>query len=110
MATFTPKTLASVQAPSTKGDLLAPAATHIYQVHSIEIHNTNTTTENVILYHHDGTNERIIFNADLVANETVWIQYPGPGKPLDGDDSAKITGVTDTASKVNVLFHGSDRV
>jgi len=75
----------------------------------ILIHNINTSTENVVLYIDDGTNERIAYNMDVAANDTIQIEFRGEGLPLDGDSSQKITGVTDTASKVNVTFTGSDR-
>jgi hypothetical protein len=107
--TLTPKNFVSVQVPSTKGDLLAPASGHIYQVHNILIHNTNTITENVIIYYHDGTNERQIFDEDILAGETFMPEWIGEGFILDGDNSAKFTGETDTASKVNFIPSGSDR-
>jgi hypothetical protein len=106
MATFTPKKLAFVYFPSSKGDLY-DSGTAIGEVHLILIHNTNTTSEVVVMNLHDGTNEYQIFKATLIANETVFLTFGSEGLIVDA--SSKLTGNTTTASKVTFLANGSER-
>lgn len=106
MATFTTKKLAMVQFPSTKGDLYDPAASTKGLVHNIVLHNTNTTTETVTIYYHDGTNEYIIYKMALVTNETVQLDYGNEGLLVDA--ASKLTGLSTTAVKVTFLATGSE--
>jgi len=106
MATFTPKKLAFIQLPNSKGDIYDPG-TAMGEAHSIIIHNTNTTTETVVLNLHDGTNEYEIFKIALITNETIIFEFINEGLIVDA--SSKITGSTTTASKVTCLICGTER-
>ena len=92
--------------PSTKGDLYTPTSCSNGLIHNILIHNSNTASENIIIYYHDGTNEYPIFNIDLAANDTFVPEWIGEGFVVM--DGAKITGVTDTASKVVIKIDGTE--
>lgn len=106
MATYTTKKLAFVQLASSKGDIYDPPASTKGLVHNILIHNTNTTSETVVLYLHDGTNEYKIFNMSVAANETIQLAFQNEGLVVDAN--SKITGSTTTASKVTCLISGSE--
>ena len=105
MATYTRKKLAFIQLANSKGDIYDPG-TAIGLVHNIILHNTNTTTETVVINMHDGTNEYALFNMAIIANDTVMIDAPNEGWIIDA--SSKITGNTTTASKVTCLICGSE--
>ena len=106
MATFTPKKLAFIQLAATKGDIY-DSGTAIGEVHNIILHNTNTTTEVVVLNMHDGANEYETHKMSLIANETVQLSFSGEGWIVDA--SSKITGNTTTAAKVTCMVNGSER-
>ena len=82
MATYTQKKLAFIQLANSKGDIYDPG-TALGLVHNIILHNINTTTETVVLYLHDGTNEYIIYKFGLAANETVVLQHINEGLVVD---------------------------
>ena len=105
MATLTRKNMAFMYLASSKGDIYSPASADGL-IHNILIHNTNTSIENVVLYYHDGTNEYIIFNLDIAANDTVLFDFRGEGFYVE--DAGKITGNTDTASKVTIKIDGTE--
>jgi hypothetical protein len=106
MATFTPTKLAFIQLAAAKGDIY-DSGTAIGEVHNIIIHNSNTTSEVVVLNLHDGTNEYQIYKITLIANETVMLSFGSEGFIVDA--SSKITGNTTTASKVTCLVMGTAR-
>jgi len=104
-STFARKKLAFIQLANSKGDVYDPG-TNIGLVHNIILHNSNTTPETVILYLHDGTNEYILYNLAIVANDTVMIDLGNEGLVIDA--SSKITGYTTTASKVTCSISGAE--
>jgi len=106
MATFTPTKLAFVQLANAKADIY-DSGTAIGEVHNIIIHNTNTTSEAVVLNLHDGTNEYQIYKMTLIMNETVMLSFGSEGFIVDA--SSKITGNTTTAAKVTCLIMGTAR-
>jgi hypothetical protein len=106
MTTFTPKKLAFLQLASSRGDV-CDSGSSIYEVHNIFLHNTNTASETVVLYLHDGTNEYILYKIALIANETVMLCLGSEGLIIDAD--SKLTGYTTTAAKVTCLVCGTER-
>lgn len=106
MATFTPTKLAFSQLAAAKADIY-DSGTAIGEIHNIILHNTNTTTEVVVLNLHDGTNEYELYKMNLIANETVQLSFAGEGLIVDA--SSKITGNTTTAAKVTCAIFGSAR-
>lgn len=102
------KTLAFGQLPGTKGDLYSPAANRTGLIHNITIHNSNISTETIVLNFHDGVNEYEILNQDIESNDTIYIDFRGEGEVVD--DGAKITGNTTTASQVTYKFSGTEEV
>lgn len=105
MSTYTQKKLAFIQLASSKGDIYDSGST-IGCVHNIILHNINTVSENVILYLHDGSNEFILFNLSIAANDTVILSFQNEGLIVDA--SSKITGNTTTATKVTCLIMGTE--
>jgi hypothetical protein len=97
------KTLAFGQLPSSKGDLYAPSGVKGL-VHTIVLHNTNTTDETVVLNYHDGTSEHEIFHQVMTAGETLTWDFRGVGDVVE--DGAKYTGNTTTAAKVTLKVMG----
>lgn len=106
MATFTPKKLAFIQLPSSKGDIY-DSGTSIGEVHNILLHNANTTSETVVINLHDGTNEYQILKVGLSTLETLIIEFINEGLIVDA--SSKLTGSTTTASKVTCSVNGTER-
>lgn len=106
MTTFTPKKLAFIQLANSKADVY-DSGTAIGEIHNIILHNSNTTTETVVLNLHDGTNEYQIFKQALTTLETVILQFINEGLIVDA--SSKITGSTTTASKVTCFINGTER-
>ena len=100
------KTLAFVQLPATKGDLYAPPSGYKGMVHNIVIHNTNTSTESVVLNYHDGTNEYEILSQDVAAGDTFIWDFRGAGDVVA--DGKKYTGNTTTGSKVTFKVSGTE--
>jgi hypothetical protein len=92
---------------STAGAIYTNAASETSFIKSIVIHNTNTTTETVKIYvvpdsaGSVGTAavSNLIYNLDIVANDTVHLEFPGPGIVLKGTNDT-VQAVTTTASKV----------
>jgi len=90
-----------------------PASTTSY-VRLINIHNSNTTAETVILYQVPdsggslGTagDTNIIFEEELAADATRIIEYAVPGLMLV-DENDSIQGETTTASKVTITITGA---
>ena len=103
MATFTADVLTQIQLANAKGDIYNPGVKA--QVHTILLHNINSSAEDVEIFHHDGSLELRYWKVNLVANETLLLTYPGPGYPINA--SSKITGNADTASKVTCSVIGS---
>ena len=99
------KVMAFAYIADSKGDIYSPSSADGL-IHNILIHNTNSTTENVKLYYHDGSNEYLIFDFDIVAQDTVLLDFIGEGFYVE--DAGKITGVTDTASKVTIKIDGTE--
>ena len=97
-----PDVLAFIQLAATKGDIYDPAVDA--SVQNLILHNTNTTTETIELLYDDGTNEYQMWKMDLVANETVQIDFLGRGDIIKA--AGKITGNTTTASKVTCKIIG----
>ncbi len=106
MATYTTKKLAFIQLANSKGDIYDPPASTKGLVHNIILHNTNTTSETVVINLHDGTNEYQIYKVLLIANETLQFSYQNEGLVVDAN--SKLTGSTTTASKVTCLISGSE--
>jgi len=104
--TFTPKKLAFMQLPSTKGDIY-DSGSSIGEVHNILLFNNNTISETVTIYLHDGTNEYIIIKAILVASETLLFQFINEGLIVDA--ASKLTGLSTTAAKVTCSVNGTER-
>jgi len=105
MATVTAKRLALDFVASTLTAIYTSPASTVTVVHSMVLHNINTATENVILYHNDGTTDSLLYNLSIDANDTVHIELPGEGMVMEAADVLK--GITDTASKVNIQVNGS---
>jgi hypothetical protein len=70
------------------------------------IHNTNTSTETVVLNYHDGTNEYEILNQDVAAGDTFIWDFRGVGDIVE--DGGKYTGNTTTAAKVTFKVSGTE--
>lgn len=104
--TFSRKVLAFIQMPSSKGDIYDPSGSSNGLVHTIMIHNTNTSTETVVLNYTDGSNEYEIYKEDILANDTVVIPFANEGFVVM--NAGKITGNTTTASKVTIYISGSE--
>ena len=100
MSTITHETLYLGQLPSSQTDLYDPASGVTGCIHNITLHNTNTTSENVELWKHNGTTAYQILKASIAANETLIISYENDGLVVDG--SNKIQGKTTTANKVTI--------
>ena len=104
--TFTRANLAFLQLASSKGDIYAPTSKNGL-VHNITIHNTNTTTETIVI-NYNGASEFQIIKRDLVANETVIFDWANEGFVVM--DGHKITGNTTTASKVTIKIDGTEEL
>jgi hypothetical protein len=103
------KNLAFGQLPSTKGDLYVPTTGRKGFIHNITLHNTNTTAETVVLNYHDGASEHTILNQSIAAGDSLYLDMRGEGEVVD-EGGAKITGNTDTASKVTYKFSGTEEI
>lgn len=104
----THKTLVLGYIANSQTDLYDPAGGVKAHVHNLTIHNTNTSTETVELWVHDGTTAYKIFKEDLVANETQIVSWENEGMILDG--SLKLQGKTTTANKVTIKGDGTEEV
>jgi hypothetical protein len=100
----TPKSLALAFIASTKTAIYTVPASTTAVVHSLVIHNINTTAENVLLYHNDGTSS-LLYNLTVDADDTVHVELPGEGMVME--TTHILEGITDTASKVNIQVNGS---
>ena len=80
-------------------------ASNVSVLHSMVIHNTNATSENVKLYHNDGSTDFLLYNLSIDADDTLHIQLPGEGMVLEANDVFK--GETTTVSVVNIELNGS---
>lgn len=105
MTTFTQKTLALGQLPNSQTDICDPGSGETFLVHNITLHNTNTTTETVELWKHNGTTAFKFLNATLEANETLILSWANEGLVVDG--AHKLQGATTTAAKVTYDISGS---
>lgn len=108
MATYTHETLALGQLPSSQTDICDPGASETFLIHNITIHNTNSTSETVELWKHNGTTAYQILKATVASNETVILDWANDGLVLDG--SHKLQGKTTTAAKVTYDISGSQVV
>lgn len=106
MATFTPAKLSFIQLANSNGTVYDSGA-NIGEVHTILIHNTNTTTETVIISLHDGSNEYLLFKLSVVANDTIFLQFGSEGLIVDA--ASLLKGYTTTASKVTCAVFGTTR-
>ena len=102
------KTLAFSRLQATKGDLYAPAAGRKGFVHNMELHNTNTSAETVILNFHDGSNEYQLYKVAIDPDDTVQLDFRGEGTVVD--DGSKFTGNADTADVVTYKFSGTEEI
>ena len=102
---FTHETLALGQLNTSQADICDPGSDETFLVHNLTLHNTNSTTETIELWKHDGTTAYKIFKITLSANETLIISWANEGLVLD--DSHKLQGKTTTASKVTYDISGS---
>lgn len=105
MTTFTQMTLALGQLPNSQTDICDPGSGETYLVHNITLHNTNSITETVELWKHNGTTAYQILKASLVANETLILDWGNDGLVIDG--AHKVQGKTTTASKVTYDLSGT---
>lgn len=89
-----------------------PASITSY-VRWIQIHNANTTSETVKLYHVLNSGGAVgtaaetnkFFEKLIVANETIVFEYAAPGMMLNAENDT-IQAVTDTVSKVTIEATG----
>jgi len=102
------KVLAFGQLPSSKGDLYVPASGRKGYAHNLTLHNTNTTSEDVVLNYHDGTNEHEILSETIPAGDSLYLEFPGEGEVVG--IGGKFTGNTTTASKVTFKFSGTEEI
>ena len=105
MSTLTHETLGLGQLPNTQTDIYDPASGVTGCVHNITLHNTNTTTEVVELWKHNGTTAYQIMKVSVVANETLILSFGNDGLVVDG--AHKLQGKTTTASKVTYDLSGT---
>ena len=105
MSTFTHETLGLGQLPNSQTDIYDPASGVTGMIHNITLHNTNTTSEFVELWKHNGTTGYQILKASLAANETLIISYGNDGLVIDG--AHKLQGKTTTAAKVTYDISGT---
>ena len=98
---------------STAGSVYTnPAATTTY-VKTLLIHNTNTTTEAIVINRVPNSGGSLgtaaasnrMYNFNLVANDTIELKFEGPGQILTAQNDA-IFAVTTTASKVTITVMG----
>jgi len=118
MGTITLEKLAApAYVPNSAGAVFTnPASTKTY-IRLIVLHNGNTTTENVRLYNVPNSGgavgtagvSNIFENLAIVANDTVQLEFLGPGLVLTATNDT-IQAVTDTASKVVVQIMGAKEV
>jgi len=106
MATVTAKRLTLALVSDSLGVIYTPSGATKGVVHLIEIHNINTTAENVLLYDNNGSTNFLMKNLSIDPDDTVFITYPGEGSVYENGDSLK--AITDTASKVNIKVNGSE--
>lgn len=102
------KVLAFGQLPSSKGDLYVPASGRKGYAHNLTLHNTNTTSEDVVLNYHDGASEHEILSETIPAGDSLYLQFPGEGEVVG--IGGKFTGNTTTASKVTFKFSGTEEI
>jgi hypothetical protein len=105
MATITHETLALGQLPNTQTDIYDPASGVTGCVHNITLHNTNTSTETVEIWKHNGTTAYKVLKISLAADETFLFNYSNDGLTIDG--AHKLQGKTTTASKVTYDISGT---
>lgn len=99
--------------PSSAGASYTNPASTITYIRQIIIHNSNTTSEQVSLWNVPDSGGSLGTSGDtnrfyrqtLVPNETVFIDFAGPGLILVQQNDA-IFGLTTTASKVTITFIG----
>lgn len=108
MATLTHETLYLDYLPSSQGDIYDPASGVTGCIHNITIHNTNSTSETVELWKHNGTTAYKLYKVTVEANKTVIIDYGNDGLVIDG--THKLQGKVDTASKVVIDISGTKLV
>jgi len=109
---FSGTTLARLTSIAYVADSVAAvytAGTADAYVKTIILHNTNTTTENVLLYYVPNGDSagaaNLLYNIAIVANDTIFLDYPTAGLVLSTAGDA-IEAVTDTASKVTIQIYG----
>jgi hypothetical protein len=100
---FARSQIAFIQLANSKGDIFATGSNRL--VHNIVLHNINTTAEVVEINFHDGTNEYMILNYSLAADETYILQFANEGFYIPS--AGKLTGNTTTAVKVTCSISGS---
>jgi len=105
MTTFTQTTLALGQLPSSQTDICDPSSGQTYLVHNITIFNSNTTSETVEIWKHNGTTAYQILQATVASNETIQLEWKNSGLVVDG--AHKLQGKTTTASKVTYDISGT---
>ena len=105
MATITAKRLALAFVAATNTAIYTVPASTKAVVHSMVLHNINTTAEVVKIYHNNGTSDFLLYNLSIDGDDTVHIELPGEGMVMEVADVLK--GETTTASKVNIQVNGS---
>jgi len=106
--TFAPKKYSHTQLADTKTALVTAGSNNTIHIRSIQLHNTNTSNEDAIIYLNDGTSDLIIHKITIKPNETVLIEYSRGSMILAPTDI--ISGLTDTASKVTCTVTGEEAI
>jgi hypothetical protein len=104
--TFTPKKLAFKKLTIASADIYDSGA-NIGEVHSIILCNTFGTTQSVVINLNDGSFTYPIFTFDLVAKETLILQFINEGLIVDA--ASKLTGSCTSTNGVTILVNGSER-
>ena len=111
---ITPKRLAGpMYVPDSAGVIYANPAGFTSTIANLIIHNTNVTTETILIYVVPdnagalGTPgvTNIMYSQDIEADATIEIEVAGIGIVLE-DENDSIQMDTNTASKVNVILNG----
>lgn len=105
MATVTAKRLYLGVLSDTSAAIYTSPASTVSVIHSMVIHNTNTTAETVVLKQNNGTSDFVLYSRSIAAGDTIHIELSGEGMVLESGDILK--GNSTTASVVNISVNGS---
>ena len=108
------KFLGQGQIAASAGSILTNGSNKT-EVKSINIHNTNTSTETVKLYRVPNSGgslgtagaDDIFYQADLAADESAQLEWAGGGMILESVNDS-IQAATTTGSKVNYFINGME--